>query len=150
MSTGAAERALFGAVERVMAAELKLASARAEYETVYAEIFGTRDTPHCGGTLSGSEGGLPLVAPHGGNLASDTASRLRELDQDGRPATIRAQVEQYCRANSGRSLRAETIANAVGAKLTTTRYELYQLKGQKILRKVGIDQWQYAKPRGRR
>jgi hypothetical protein len=146
MTREAAEQLLFPAVERVIAAERKLANARAEYEKVYTEIFGERDTPHCGGTPSGSEGEVPRVVSNTGDVAAGASSVLTALDHDGRRYTIRARVEQYCRENRDRILTAETIANALGTKLTTTRFELYQLRERKIVVKLGIDQWKYANP----
>jgi hypothetical protein len=146
MTTDAADGLLFAAVERVIAAERKLESAKAEYEKIYTEIFGERDTPHCGGTLQGVSNVPPSNAS--ARVVVGRSVGMTKLHQDGWQYTIRARVEQYCRDNRARILTAETIAIALGTKLTTTRYELYQLRDRKIVLKRGIDQWQYANPPG--
>jgi hypothetical protein len=53
-------------------------------------------------------------------------------------------VREYCRQNSGHCLTAATIARELGTKITTTRYELYQLRNEHIIVKLGIDQWKYV------
>jgi hypothetical protein len=143
----AGERLLFKAAERVMAAEQKLAHAKNVYEKVGAEILGEGYTPPCGGVLSDSEREIAPVGFDTGDADAGASSVIAAHDHDDRVLTIRARVERYCRDNSARSLSAETIANALGTKLTTTRFELYQLQKNGIVVKLGIDQWKYAKQR---
>jgi hypothetical protein len=141
----AEERLLFKAAERVMAAEQKLARAKNVYEEVCAEILGEGYTPPCGGVLSYSGGEIGPVDLNTGDADGGTSSVIITLDHRDHGLTIRARLERYCRDHSARSLSAETIANALGTKLTTTRFELYQLQKAGIVIKLGIDQWKYAK-----
>jgi len=140
------EELLFKAVQRVIAAKEVLDLALAEYRRIYAAIAGK---PPVGvdidELLSGSEDGFAKRTIVGGrdkDISNPTV--LSTLSHDGPRLGIRDRVREFLRQRSPRCFTAETISKALGIKISSTRYELYQLRKEKVVEKVGIDQWRFA------
>ncbi len=117
MAAESIERLFFKATQRVIAAEKELKLATAEYHRIYDIIAGIGPTGHGAGvpTPAGNESSIHSVGD-GSSMVPST------LVNDGPRQTVRIRVKQYCCQNSGRCLSAETIARALGTKITTTRY----------------------------
>jgi hypothetical protein len=146
MEPDSSEELLFSAVERVIAVRHELERALAEYGRVYAAITGR---PLVGidldGLLSRSKnlfGKLTTVGAserNAGNLGA-----ISTFQNDGPRQGIRARAKEFLRQHSPHFFTAETIAKALGIKISSARYELYQLRKEKVVEKVGIDQWRFA------
>jgi hypothetical protein len=141
------EDSLIDAVLRVMEAETELQRATAEYEKVFEQVVGRKVIRPDVGKITTESRAIELTRPNA-NGQVDSPRNLQPLmteleTQPGRKG-IRNRVKEYCRQDNTHSLTAEQIAIALGTKLTTTRFELYQLQKQGIVTKLGIDQWKYA------
>jgi hypothetical protein len=135
------EQLLFKAVQRVAAAEKELELSTAELHGIYDVIAGVGSTGRGDLERRSIEDKFSIRGLGIGRFSASST-----LVNDGPRQNVRIRVKEYCRQNSGRCLSAETIARALGTKITTTRYELYQLSKAHIVVKVGVDQWKYVDP----
>src|ERR1700722_6266182 len=141
------EDLLLDAVLRVMEAETDLRRASAEYEKVFEQVVGRKPIRPQAGKMSPNRQTSELTTPNNNGQVDNSSglhSPMTELEIQPQKKRIRNRVREYCRQDNTHSLTAEKIATALGTKLTTTRFELYQLQKQGIVTKLGIDQWKYA------
>jgi hypothetical protein len=146
MEADSLEQLLFMAVRRKAAAELELKNADAEYRRVFAVVVaGTRPIaerhvmppPAEYRTFIPSSSGPVALA----NI--ELSTQASTLDHEGPRYAIRVRVREYCKQNRSSCLTAGMIATALGIKITSTRYELYQLKKANVIAKIGRDQWKW-------
>ena len=141
------EDLLLDAVLRVMEAETDLRRASAEYEKVFEQVVGRKPIRPQAGKMSPNRQTSELTTPNNNgqvDSSMDLHSLVTELETQPRPKGIRYSVREYCRQDNTHALTAQKIATALGTKLSSTRFELYQLQKQGIVIKLGIDQWKYA------